>query len=126
MSLENGIILFFLWLSDIPLYIYSSSSPIKHLDDKSNALAIVSNAAMITEVHTGFHIRVLISSRYMPRSRTADHMVALFLVFEGLSMLFSIVVAHFILQWEVILNPLPTYMRIQLGFISWGCYRINE
>ena len=31
----------------------------------------------------------------MPRSRTADHMVALFLVFEGLSMLFSIVAAQF-------------------------------
>ena len=46
---------------------------------------------MNTGVHVSFQTRVFY--RYMPRSGLLDHMVTLFLVFKGNSILFSIVVA---------------------------------
>ena len=52
-------------------------------------LAIVNSATRNTGVHASFEIRV--SCRYMPRSRTAGSYGTLFLVFKGLSILFSIV-----------------------------------
>ena len=64
----NGIVLFFLWLSRIPLYIcifFIHSSVGEHLGCFC-VLAIVNNAAMNIGVHMSFLIIVL--SGYMPRS----------------------------------------------------------
>ena len=52
-------------------------------------LVIVNNAAMINGIHVSFSI--LVSSGYMPRSGIDGHMVVLFLVFKGISILSSIV-----------------------------------
>jgi len=52
---------------------------------------IVNSAAMNTGVRVSFQIRVF--SIYMPRNGLLDHMAALFLVFKGNSILFSVVVA---------------------------------
>ena len=64
----------FLWLSNIPLYMYciffSHSSVDGHLVC-FHGLAIVNSAAINTGVHVSFWIRVLVFSRYMPRSKIA-------------------------------------------------------
>ena len=59
-------VLFFLWLSNIPLCIHSSVSG--HLGG-FHALTIVNSAAMNVGVHASFQI--IVFSRYMPRSGTA-------------------------------------------------------
>ena len=58
-------------------------------------MAIANSAAVKAGVHVSFQIRLL--SRYMPRSGTAgsDHMVTLFLVFKGSSVLFFMVAVQF-------------------------------
>ena len=58
-----------------------------------HVLATVNNAAMNTGVCVSFWILVYIVSRYMPRSETANHVVALLLVFGGTSILFCVVTA---------------------------------
>ena len=64
----------FLWLSNIPLYMYciffSHSSVDGHLVC-FHGLAIVNSAGINTGVHIFFWIRVLVFSRYMPRSKIA-------------------------------------------------------
>ena len=77
----NGIILLFLWLSNIPLYIY-----VPHLYsfvdghfDYFQVLAIVNSSAVNIGMHVSFPIMVF--SRYSPGEGLLDHMVALFLVF---------------------------------------------
>ena len=62
----NGNISFFIWLSNIPLYINQSSVDV-HLG-YFYVLAIVNSAAMNIGVHVSFQIRVFVFSRYMPRS----------------------------------------------------------
>ena len=54
-----------------------------------HVLAIVSNATVNTWVNVSFWI--MFFSGYIPRSRVAGHMVALFLVFQGTAELFSTV-----------------------------------
>ena len=57
-------------------------------------LAIVNSASVNTEVHVSFQIRI--SSGYIyPGVGLLDHMVVLFLVFNGTSILFSIVLYQF-------------------------------
>ena len=58
-------------------------------------MAIANSAAVKVGVHVSFQIRVL--SRCMPRSGTAgsDHVVTLFLVFKGSSVLFFMVALQF-------------------------------
>ena len=56
-------------------------------------LAIIKNATVNIEVHTSFQINVFILFWYIPGSRIADHMIVLFLVFWGTSILFSIIAA---------------------------------
>ena len=53
-------------------------------------LAIVNSAVMNIGVHVSFEIVVL--SRYMPRRGLLGHMVVIYLVFWGTSILFSIMV----------------------------------
>jgi len=55
-----------------------------------HVLAIVNSAAMNTGVHVSFSI--LVSSGYMPSGGSVWSYDSLFLVFEGISILFSIVV----------------------------------
>ena len=54
-------------------------------------LAVVNSAAVNIGVHVSFWIMVFFffSPRYMPRVGLQGHMVALFLVFKGTSILFS-------------------------------------
>ena len=90
----NGIISFFLWQINIPLYIYIHntffihSSVDEHLDGV-HVLVIVNSTAMSIKVYASFQIRVF--SRYMPRSRITGS-VALILVFYRTSTLFLVAV----------------------------------
>ena len=54
-----------------------------------HVLAIINSAAMNTGVHISFQI--VFFSGFMPRSGLQGHVVALFLIFKGISTLFSIV-----------------------------------
>ena len=58
----------FLWLSNIPLCIWTTTSLSIHLGCV-HVLAIVNSAAMNNGIHVSFS--VLVSSGYMPRSRIA-------------------------------------------------------
>ena len=69
--MANGFIVFFLWLNNIPLYIYciffihySVDGPL----DCFHVLAIVNSAAMNAKMHVSFQIRVFIFAGYMPRN----------------------------------------------------------
>ena len=68
----NGIISSFLWLSDIPVYVYTTSLSI-HLSMNNLSflyvLAIVNSAVMNIGVHVSF--QTMVFSRYMPRSGIA-------------------------------------------------------
>ena len=74
----NGSISFFLWLSNIPLYIYiyiyhiflNQSSVDGHLGC-FHVLAFVNSAAMNIGGHLSFLVRVFLFSGYMPRSGIA-------------------------------------------------------
>ena len=72
----NGIISFFLWLSNIPLYICTTSS--LSIDDghigSFHVLAIVNSAAVNIGVHVSFQITVF--SGYMPWSGIARSYVS--------------------------------------------------
>ena len=57
----------------------------------SQVLAIVNNAAMNIGVHIFFQISVFIFFRKIPIYGYLDHMVVLFLIISGTSILFSIV-----------------------------------
>ena len=74
MLLQMAIFQSFLWLSNIPLYVYHiffiHSSADGHLGCY-DVLAIVNTAAMNIGVHVSFRNRVFIFSRYMPRSGIA-------------------------------------------------------
>ena len=58
-----------------------------------HVLATVNNAAMTIGMHVSFPISVFIFFRYIPRSRIAGHMVVLYLVFWGTSILLSTLAA---------------------------------
>ena len=76
MLLQVALFNFFLWLSNIPLWIYTKSFFIHSSTDGHlgcfHVLAIVNNAATNTGVHESFQIRVFIFSRYMPKSGIAE------------------------------------------------------
>ena len=64
----------FLWLSNIPLYIYPiflSQLPVDGHLGCFHILVIINSAAMNIVVHVSFLIRVLVLSGYLPRSRVA-------------------------------------------------------
>ena len=72
MLLQMALFCSFLWLSNIPLYICTTSSlsiPVDGHLGCFHVLTIVSSAAVNTGVHVSFQIMVF--SRYMPRSGTA-------------------------------------------------------
>ena len=79
----NGIISFFLWLSNMPLYIYMYHIFIHSFVDGHlgcfYVLAIVNSTSVNIGVHVSFQIMVF--SGYMPRSGLLEHMVVLYLVF---------------------------------------------
>jgi len=56
-----------------------------------HVLAIVNSAAMNIRVHVSFQIRVFIFSRYISRSGIAGSHGSSIFIFEGTSILFSIV-----------------------------------
>ena len=59
-------------------------------------------------MNIGIHVSfsVMVSSRYMPSTGIAGHMVVLFLVFQGISILYSIVVVSiFISTYSVRVFP---------------------
>ena len=57
-----------------------------------HVLAIINIAAMNTMVYISFQIRVLVFSRYIyTRVGLLTHIVALFLIFKGTSVVFSII-----------------------------------
>ena len=67
---ENGIISFFLWLSTIPLDVCTTRPlSVSGCLGCFRVLAIVNNTAMNIGVHVSFRIRVIVFSRYMPRTR---------------------------------------------------------
>ena len=71
----NGTISFFLWLSSIPLCIYTTPYLSIHLSNGQKllpCLAVVNSAAVNIGVHVCFQIRVFIFSRYMPRSGISE------------------------------------------------------
>ena len=74
----NGIISFFFWLSNIPIFkihyiffILTKSSSLSRLLRCFHVLAIVNGAVVNTEVHVSFQIRVFVFSRYILRSGIA-------------------------------------------------------
>ena len=70
------------------------------------SLAIVNSASMNISVRVSFWI--MFFSRYMLRNGVEGHMVALVLVYSGISILFSIVVVQFHQQCRrVLFSPHP-------------------
>ena len=81
----NGRISFFLWLGNIPLQIYTTFAFLFICLQTLvyvHILAIVKNATTNIGVKTSQDTD-LISFRCIPRSRTVDHIVVLFLIFWG-------------------------------------------
>ena len=58
-------------------------------------LTVVNSAAVNIGVHVSFWIMFFFFSGYMPRVGLQGHMVALFLVFKGTSILFSALTKRF-------------------------------
>ena len=96
MLLQMGLFCPFLWLSSIPLCIYSMSSYSIHLSMDIGCflvLTIVISAAMNIGVCVYFCMKVL--SGVCPGVGLLDHMVILYFIFWDTSLLFSIVVYQF-------------------------------
>ena len=90
----NGITLFFLWLSNILLHL--CTYPFIHFSTDRHiacfqTVAIMNSAAMNIGVHLSFWIILLFG--YVPGVGLIDHMILLFLVFWGTSILSSTVAA---------------------------------
>ena len=85
-----------------------------------HALAIVNSAAMSIKMHVSFWIILL--SGYMPGVGLLDHMVFLFLVFWGTSILFSVVA----LPTYIPTNLLPDFNNYYfiLDKCSYSSYRL--
>ena len=87
----------FLWLSSIPLYIYTTSSFSIHLLIETGCchiLVIVNNATVNTGVRVYFQISVFVFFQYTERSGTARwYGSSIFSFLMNLSILFSTVAA---------------------------------
>ena len=93
MFFQMALVHSFLWLNNIPLCICAtvllSCSSVEVYLGGFHVLAIVNSAAMNLGVHAIF--QMMVSPKYILRVGTTDHMVTLFLVFKGDSVLFSTV-----------------------------------
>ena len=82
MLLQMALFHSFLWLSNVPLYTYTSFSLSIHLlmDIYVASMWVIVNCV---SVNTGVHasLQIIIFSKYMPGVGLLDHMVVLFLVF---------------------------------------------
>ena len=79
MLLQMAIFHSFLWLTNVPLYIYHiffNQSPVDGHLGCFHVLAIVNCAAMNTGVQVSFRIRVFVFSGYMPKSGIAGSYVS--------------------------------------------------
>ena len=82
MLLQMALFHSFLWLSNVPLYTYTSFSLSIHLlmDIYVASMWVIVNRV---SVNTGVHasLQIIIFSKYTPGVGLLDHMVVLFLVF---------------------------------------------
>jgi len=86
--LADTLVVFISWLFCVYHIIFIHSSLGGHFGC-FHSLAIVNSAAMNIGVHVSFQISVFIFFGHIPRSRITESYVALFLVFWGISILFS-------------------------------------
>ena len=84
----------FLWLSNIPLYICTTTS-LPFLCQWTFRLLPCSGYCKYCAMNLGVHVsfRIMVFSRYMPRSEISASYGRSILVFQGTSILFSIVAA---------------------------------
>ena len=114
MLLQMALLCSFLWLSNIPLYIWHIfffiHSSVGHLGC-FHVLAIVNSAAMNTGVHTSFGITIF--SRYMPRSYNFTFLCLISSPFSSppSSSLMSIPILYLVLMCQPQIGVDKTFMQ---------------